>query len=43
VVRDDLLAEQLQRERDELRGALARFGGGSGALLGLATAPLSTE
>jgi hypothetical protein len=43
VVRDDLLAEQLQRERDELRRALARFGGGSSALLGLATAPLSAE
>jgi len=39
IAREDLEAEQLRRER----GALARLTGGSGVLLGLATAPLSKE
>jgi hypothetical protein len=43
VVRDDLLAEQLQGERDELRRTLVRLTGGSGAPAVLATAPRAVE
>jgi hypothetical protein len=43
VVRDDLLAEQMQRERDELRRTLARLTGGSDMPAALATAAVPAE